>query len=143
MHDHCLAILLCIAGSCGLNAYPTTAACACYAPNILQPDGVNCCRPNAVVSGNTCVCRAGFSWSDAAQACVTNSLPSTTPCGPWAYRTPSGYCACHSPNVPVGDGINCCRPNAIWQNGACVCRPGYTWSESSQACISSAPGERL
>ena len=48
-------------------------------------------------------------------------------CGLNAFKAADGSCACNDNNVPVGDGVNCCRPNAVVTNGACACKAGYTW----------------
>lgn len=56
------------------------------------------------------------------------------PCGLNAFRDASGGCSCLAPNVPVGDGMNCCRPNAVFQGGTCVCKAQFTWNPVTLTC---------
>lgn len=65
----CIMCACFVCTGCGLNAYMSNGVCACWDPNILQPDGINCCRPNAEVAGAQCACKPGFIWSATRQAC--------------------------------------------------------------------------
>jgi hypothetical protein len=53
--------------------------------------------------------------------------PPAVVCGLNAFVAADNSCACNPNNVPVGDGVNCCRPNSAVVNGACACTGGYTW----------------
>jgi hypothetical protein len=57
----------------------------------------------------------------------TSNRPPAVVCGLNAFVAADNSCACNPNNVPMGDGVNCCRPNSAVVNGACACKAGYTW----------------
>jgi len=86
-------VCTCCAG-CGLNGYLSNGRCLCWAPNLLQPDGINCCRKNAVVVNGACACKPGFMWSEQAQACELGSPAPVAPTptgGSWSIMGSGGW----------------------------------------------------